>query len=1059
MDTPPRPRPDSSPASDARPIAIDPSWFVNPTIATRLRQTVATAISDEAAENFLSHLSPLLAEFAHRSDSHGGGRNNRDWSGDTEASQTDRIIGAWLGWLTSSPEMMSRIGKPIDAATGEILQNLSRAIVQHESLGSRLRDDPAAAMSILDGRYRRVAATQTDELVRGIDPQWSSGRVTSAIRDHYAAAQLATAFEELTRDATPREVGRMLSEAAEATISAAVSVTMRRWIEVRGTPQRSDGSTPSLTVVATGALAGRELSYASPVRLIFLFDSLDHRNTHHRQFYESLVAEIVTVLGGDPSRRDTPMDIDLRDGPRHEVGGVVSGFFDAVRIYESSGRLHQRLRFTKVRCVAGDHELGQSFITRLQPWIYRSSLSRADLAEAAVMARKMERKSAKTRESTLDVVHSPGGMEDLDNIVSLLQLMHGGELPSVRARTTIEAIDALRVEGILAIEEASALSENFMRLRRLRNHLWSVCGSANSSLPGPEDRIRLADALGLDGDARRMQELLQTICDRTVQVAHHVMVDSNLESEDAAAEAELVLDPDPDPEVVAGVLRDHGLNNDRAALAALQRLASETVPYLSMHRCRHFFSMIASPLLDEITRTPRPDQTLESLVEVTDSLGAKASLWELLGGSRPTMNLFVRMCAAAPRLQKILVSNPGMIDELIDSLVMDQLPSAARIDAHSIELCRGAEDVPLILRGLKTSSLLTIGVRDMLGKDSIAATLTALSDVAVACIRRTAEDCMTRWSEAYGDPVHEDGSVMQPKIVAVGDLAASELDYRSPISLIVTFAHDGQTRRRVGGRRTTISHAEFFEGLAEDIARQLMERDSGEPLYEVRLRKDPTNGSSALPMAELREWLVRPETDETTLLAFARSRIIAGDVRGEADVAPWDTAAWSDREAESRLTAPRWDASLRERFEMLAAHEIHDGENVDDDLRSGVGGYEGIFLLAAAVTRQSIESASQRPVQTGPQLASAAGRSLLSVPDANRLREHYWTLRRLHTQLQLLSADAAGWSGDTQVLRDLAFLLNRSDASAVVSEIRQIKSDVAEAVAEGFRRLLANSAT
>ena len=50
----------------------------------------------------------------------------------------------------------------------------------------------------------------------------------------------------------------------------------------------------------------------------------------------------------------------------------------------------------------------------------------------------------------------------------------------------------------------------------------------------------------------------------------------------------------------------------------------------------------------------------------------------MLGSSHPTMELMVRLCATTPYLSSILTDNPGMIDELIDSLLMNRMPSAQR---------------------------------------------------------------------------------------------------------------------------------------------------------------------------------------------------------------------------------------------------------------------------------------------------------------------------------------------------------------------------------------------
>src|SRR5690606_26135261 len=132
-------------------------------------------------------------------------------------------------------------------------------------------------------------------------------------------------------------------------------------------------------------------------------------------------------------------------------------------------------------------------------------------------------------------------------------------------------------------------------------------------------------------------------------------------------------------------------------------------------------------LLAEVGQTPDPHHTLAMLARVSDSLGGKAVLWELFASSPAALRLFVRLCACGPYLTRILVEHPGMIDELIDSLILDRLPADAWLEASSLELCRSAVDIRSVLQSFKNAAHLQIGVRDCLGKESLAATHAALA--------------------------------------------------------------------------------------------------------------------------------------------------------------------------------------------------------------------------------------------------------------------------------------------------------------------------------------------
>ncbi len=68
-----------------------------------------------------------------------------------------------------------------------------------------------------------------------------------------------------------------------------------------------------------------------------------------------------------------------------------------------------------------------------------------------------------------------------------------------------------------------------------------------------------------------------------------------------------------------------------------------------------------------------------------------------------------------------------MIDELMDSLMLDCLPSYDELDDYLTELCRRAEDIAPILHSFKNSMHLRVGVRDILGKEQISTTHATLS--------------------------------------------------------------------------------------------------------------------------------------------------------------------------------------------------------------------------------------------------------------------------------------------------------------------------------------------
>ena len=187
-------------------------------------------------------------------------------------------------------------------------------------------------------------------------------------------------------------------------------------------------------------------------------------------------------------------------------------------------------------------------------------------------------------------------------------------------------------------------------------------------------------------------------------------------------------------------------------MATLNSLAAEQVPFLSTRRCRHLLAAILPRLLTAISATPNPDRTLDNLALVSNSLGGKGVLWDLFRFNPPSLQLYVRLCAASPYLSEILTANPGMLDELVDSLQLDKLPRREELQATLDELSRGAADTLSVLRDFKNAQHLRIGVRDILGKEDVDRTHAALADVAEICLGHVVHSAFRQLEEKFGRP-------------------------------------------------------------------------------------------------------------------------------------------------------------------------------------------------------------------------------------------------------------------------------------------------------------------
>ena len=341
-------------------------------------------------------------------------------------------------------------------------------------------------------------------------------------------------------------------------------------------------------------------------------------------------------------------------------------------------------------------------------------------------------------------------------------------------------------------------------------------------------------------------------------------------------EADLILDPEPDDATVRSVLSRYPFRDVNKAFTNLSQLARESVPFLSSRRCRHFLASIAPQLLRVVADTPDPDEALTQLERVSASLGAKAVLWELFSQNPPILKLYVELCAGSPFLSGLLTNNPGMIDELLDSLVLNQPRTAEELRSELAELCRGAIDLDPILHSFQDKEFLRIGVSDLLGKVDIRQTTAALSDLADTVLNQVVElvepAVQSRWGKPSGSGQTVGAGANHYALLGLGKLGGREISYHSDLDLLLVYDEDGQTT-------TGEPNSHYFTDLAQRVIKTMSQMGPMGRLYSVDMRLRPTgkSGSLVLPLAELQRYFDGPGCPLWERQSLSRARVIRGE--------------------------------------------------------------------------------------------------------------------------------------------------------------------------------------
>ncbi len=901
------------------------------------------------------------------------------------------------------------------------------------------------------------------ELRSEVDAAPDDPGVLRVFRRFRARHHLRIGINDIVRDRPLEEIARELARLADASLEVALAHSMRSVSNRIGKAMGPDGKPAHLAALAFGKHGGDELNYSSDIDLMFVYDhdgevACRRGGISNAEFFTDVVRQVVRLLSQDTDR-GIAYRVDLRLRPEGQRGPLARSLANTLSYYDTRGRTWERQALIKLRPVAGNLELGREFLAAIEPFVYRKYFSFSEINEVKALKRQMELRAGRPRggeggESSAaarwitpaDVKTGRGGIRDIEYTVQFLQLLNGGDLPAVRQRNTLVALEALEIAGCLTPHETYTLAEAYRFLRKTEHRLQLLFDLQTHKLPTSADEMRkLALRMGYtvrnqEAGARSQEavdlpppdsrplspqkrspldeaplptldtrdllvdpldQFLKDLHDKTAinrAVLNHLLHQTFPDADGAAEpESDLILDPEPDEAAVKSVLARYGFRDVWKAYQNLIQLARESVPFLSDRRCRHFLASIAPALLRAVAETPDPDEALTNLERVSASLGAKAVLWELFSTNPASLKLYVDLCAGSPFLSSILTNNPGMADELLDSLVLNRPRPAEELRTELAELCRGANDLEPILHSFQDKEVLRIGVADLLGMADIRQTTLGLSDVADTILNQVVELVEPGVQSRWGVPQSPGTAVpRQPcryAILGLGKLGGREISYHSDLDLLLIYEGDGVTLAAGSGESTP--NAYYFTELAQRVIKTLGTMGPMGRLYAVDMRLRPTgkSGSLVLPLCEFERYFASGGAQLWERQSLARARIVRGDPDFARTVMERvRTALVGHSDSISLVNEVR---KMREKLEATASPR---------NLKRGRGGLADVeFLVQLFQIRSGLGQPDLIRSNVWDALEALEAARLLSEEDAATLHSGYSFLRLVEARLRIVT--------------------------------------------------------
>ena len=252
----------------------------------------------------------------------------------------------------------------------------------------------------------------------------------------------------LSETVSVQEAGLAYSNLADAVIASLLDGT---WADIAARHGKVNGG--RLAVIAMGKLGGREMTAASDLDLIMLYDfaaeaemSDGDRPLAPSQYFSRLTQRLITALTSQTAEGDL-YEVDMRLRPSGNKGPVatnVGGFDD---YQHTQAWTWEKMALTRARVIAGDEALR----TRIEAIIRDVLCSPRDRSDTLADVRDMRRRmlEAHPKADHWEIKQVRGGLVEVEFIAQALQLIHAHECPQVLAQNTFAALDRLRDAGAL----------------------------------------------------------------------------------------------------------------------------------------------------------------------------------------------------------------------------------------------------------------------------------------------------------------------------------------------------------------------------------------------------------------------------------------------------------------------------------------------------------------------------------------------------------------------------------------------------------------------------------
>jgi len=686
----------------------------------------------------------------------------------------------------------------------------------------------------------------------------------SALRRFRNREMLRLIWRDLDRLAPLPETLADLSTLAEICLQACCRVHGEAMEKRFGAPRNANGARQGLVVLGLGKLGGRELNLSSDIDLVFCFPEQGRcdgqRGLDNEQFFTKLARRIINSLA-NVTGEGFCFRVDTRLRPFGASGPLVSNFDALEQYYQREGRDWERYALIKARPVAGDTGAGDELLQILKPFVYRRYIDFGAIESMREMHASV-RQDAQRRDRLDDIKRGPGGIREIEFLVQSFQLLRGGREPLLRTPSLFSAVEALRELKMLSGDVCQELLQAYAFLRLTENRIQALRDQQTHRVPGGEDGLRVAHAMGY-ADRTGFDRALEATRARVGSLFDQSLPDSR----------PVIDDKDPWHNLWQS-LRNVDRQNEPPPGAAKPLLEfAKRVGRLSLsQRAGQRLDVFVPLLLGKFAARQTGEAVQNRVFDLVSAICRRSAYLSLLVQNPLATERMLDLFTRSRRVAETVTRYPALLDELIDPSLGASPPAREDIEAgidKIMEVHKDTETTLESLNYLKQAVSLRIAVALLGSSLPAAAAQRALSNLAECLIGAVLQLSRLDMEQRHGSLP---GS--QLCVVAYGSLGARTPGFDSDLDLIFLY-QPGEAQS--GGARP-LTAERYHTATVRRLLSLLSALTPSGRLYTTDARLRP-NGRAGLLLSSI-DAFRRYQQEQAwvwELQALTRARPVAGE--------------------------------------------------------------------------------------------------------------------------------------------------------------------------------------